>query len=163
LLKIGRATDIVPLLIPHVIARRTTAKLNTTYLEVIRRPTPLRREKAPIVPDEPPEDATKNEDAIEVDQPQAEQLDEEAEENNNRFAQFRQAFKERSKMYGVRHQSNFLDACTSFNRLQNPEKIPENQDPQKVNWITNAAQGVHTYVGQKVWSCHFQWSITKYI
>ena len=155
LLKIGRATDIVPLLIPHVIARRTTVKLNTTHLEVIRRPTPLRREKAPIVPDDPPEDATKNEDAIEVDQPQCEQLDEvdgEAEENNSRFAQFRQAFKERSKLYGVRHQSNFLDACTSFNRSQIPEKIPENQDPQKVNWITNAAQGVHTYVGQKVQS-----------
>ena len=155
MLKIGRATDIVPILVPHVIARRTSAKLNTTYLEIIRRPTPLRREKAPIVPDEPPEDTTKNEDAIEVDQPQGEQLDEEAEENNNRFTQFRQAFKERSKMYGVRHQSNFLDACTSFNRSQIPEKIPEIQDPQKVNWITNATQGVHTYVGQKVWSCYF--------
>jgi hypothetical protein len=161
LLKIGRATDIVPNLIPQVIARRTTAKLNTSYLEVIRRPTPLRREKAPIVPDEPLEDATRNDDAIEVDQPQGEQLDEEAEENNDRFTQFRQAFKERSKLYGVRHQSNFLDACTSFNRSQVPEKIPENQDPQKVNWIVNAAQGVHTYVGQRVWSCYFRWSIAK--
>ena len=151
MLKIGRATDIVPLLIPHVIARRTTAKPNASYLEGIRRPTPLRREKAPIVPEEPPEDATKDEDAIEVDQPLGEQLDEEADENNNRFAQFRQAFKERSKLYGVRHQSNFLDACTSFNRSQIPEKIPENQDPQKVNWIINAAQGVNTYVGQTVW------------
>jgi hypothetical protein len=163
LLKIGRATDIVPLFIPHVIARRTTAKLNTTHLENIRRPTPLRREKAPIVPDEPPEDTTKSEDAIEVDSPQEEQLDEEAEENNNRFTQFRQAFKERSKLYGVRHQSNFLDACTSFNRSQVPEKILENQDPQKVNWITNAAQGVNTYVGQRVRSSHFQGSTTKYI
>lgn len=161
MLKIGRATDIVPLLIPHVIARRTTAEPNTTHMEIIRRPTPLRREKAPIVPDEPPEDSTKNEDAIEVDHPQGEQLDEEAEENNNRFAQFRQAFKERSKLYGVRHQSNFLDACTSFNRSQVPEKIPESQDPQKVNWITNAAQGVHTYVGQRVRGWNFRWSITK--
>jgi actin-related protein 8 len=141
-LRIGRASDILPISLPNVISRRKANAKTSELLYSIRRPKPPR-------PDEDVDamDETENEPVSEdKEPPPAADVD----EGTARLAAFRGAFKDRLKLFGVRYQPGASESGTNFNRVQTSEKIADHNDSQRITWIMNAPPGKDTFFGHDV-------------
>ncbi|PVG04564.1 actin-like ATPase domain-containing protein [Serendipita vermifera] len=141
-LRIGRASDILPISLPNIIARRKANLKPAELLYGIRRPKPLR-------PDEDIDamDETENE-AVSENKESAPAAD--VDEGTARIAAFRTAFKDRLKLFGVRYQPGASESGTNFNRVQTSEKIADHNDSQRITWIMNAPPGKDTFFGHDV-------------
>jgi actin-related protein 8 len=145
-LRIGRASDILPISIPNVIARRMKKPSSPDFVRGIRRPKPLR-----------PDEGTDVEEALEVDPVDGEKPpapDQGVDEGTGRVAAFRMAFKDRLKTYGVRYQPGASESGANFNRVQTSEKVADHNDSQRITWIENAPPGKDTYFGHEVRSSY---------
>lgn len=142
-LRIGRASDILPISVPNVMARRKKNPDPPKPIYGIRRPKPARQDE-----EEDAMEETVAEDGAEGEttRPEATVTD----EGTGRVLAFRAAFKDRLKTYGVRYQPGASESGTNFNRVQTSEKIPDHNDSQRVAWITSVPPGKNTYFGSDV-------------
>jgi actin-related protein 8 len=141
-LRIGRASDILPISVPNVMARRKKNPTPPKPIYGIRRPKRLR----PDEEDDTMDEAT-TENGVNGEKSAPETV---TDEGTGRVLSFRAAFKDRLKTYGVRYQPGASESGTNFNRGQTSEKIADHNDSQRVAWITEAPPGKDTFFGADV-------------
>lgn len=118
-IRIGRATDAVPITVPNVIAVKGDYQ---TYSEV---PKPLRK----------------------VDENGDVHFDEHFEELTEIVTK---DFKARMRFYKRRILPNSRETAANYNKKQEPEKIPDHNDPYKKDWLDlNSSKNEKFYVGEE--------------
>ncbi|TFK85506.1 actin-like ATPase domain-containing protein [Polyporus arcularius HHB13444] len=124
-LRIGRASDVTPLTVPNVIARKQFAPVPPQkYLPGISRPREDRRRSTPSIT--PP---TGDEYAVNIasDDP-----------FDAKVAAITVSLRDRMRFYKLRVTTNAAGVATAFNEQFKPEKIPAENDPFHVDWITSS-------------------------
>ncbi|KAI0640783.1 actin-like ATPase domain-containing protein [Trametes meyenii] len=124
-LRIGRASDVTPLTIPTVVARKQTPPLPTpAYVEGISRPKEGRRRATPST-------STPSGDEYAVTMASDDPFD-------AKVAAITVSLRDRMRFYKLRVTPNAASIATSFNEQFKPEIIPEVNDPYHVDWIYSA-------------------------
>ncbi|KAI0299322.1 hypothetical protein BC826DRAFT_906622 [Russula brevipes] len=132
-LRVGRASDVTPVTVPNVIARKTINAPAPTFVKGISRP---RRGRARGLPSPP---AANDEYAVarESDDPFDEKIE-----------VIQVSLRDRMRFYKLRVTPDAAVKATTFNEQLKPELIPEQNDPFCVDWIHDIAREPH-YVGEK--------------
>ncbi|KAH9940809.1 actin-like ATPase domain-containing protein [Epithele typhae] len=120
----GRASDVSPLVVPNVIARKHTAPVpSPTYVEGISRPRDDRKRSAPstLAPSGDEYGIT-----IASDDP-----------FDAKVAAITVSLRDRMRFYKLRVTTNSASIATSFNEQFKPEIIPEMNDPYHIDWTTS--------------------------
>ncbi|KAI9510507.1 hypothetical protein F5148DRAFT_976598 [Russula earlei] len=132
-LRVGRASDVTPVTVPNVIARKTINAPAPTFLEGISRPR-KGRARAP-----PPPPANNDEYAVVrgSDDPFDEKLE-----------VIQVSLRDRMRFYKLRVTPDAAIKAATFNEQLKPELIPEQNDPFCVDWIHDVAAEPY-YVGEK--------------
>ncbi|KAI0364722.1 actin-like ATPase domain-containing protein [Pilatotrama ljubarskyi] len=121
-LRIGRASDVTPLTIPNVIARKHTPPVPApVYVQGISRPREDRRRSTPSV-------TTPNGDEYGVNVASDDPFD-------AKVAAITVSLRDRMRFYKLRVTPNAASIATTFNEQFKPEIIPEINDPYHVDWI----------------------------
>ncbi|KAH9967476.1 actin-related protein [Russula dissimulans] len=132
-LRVGRASDVTPVTVPNVIARKTINAPAPTFLKGITR-SRNRRERA--LPQPP---ASNDEYAVTrgSDDPFDEKLE-----------VIQVSLRDRMRFYKLRVTPDAVVKAATFNEQLKPELIPEQIDPSRVDWIHDVAAEPY-YVGEK--------------
>ncbi|KAI0676080.1 actin-like ATPase domain-containing protein [Trametes maxima] len=126
-LRIGRASDVTPLTIPNVVARKQTPPIPTpVYVEGISRPKEGRRRATPST-------STPSGDEYAVTMASDDPFD-------AKVAAITVSLRDRMRFYKLRVTPNAASIATSFNDQFKPEIIPEVNDPYHVDWIYSSDQ-----------------------
>ncbi|KAL7280699.1 hypothetical protein ACG7TL_005639 [Trametes sanguinea] len=121
-LRIGRASDVTPLTIPNVIARKHTSPVPApVYVEGISRPREDRKRSTPSVTAPSADEYAIN---LTSDDP-----------FDAKVAAITVSLRDRMRFYKLRVTPNAAAIATSFNEQFKPEIIPETNDPYSVDWI----------------------------
>ncbi|KAI1796772.1 actin-like ATPase domain-containing protein [Ganoderma leucocontextum] len=126
-LRIGRASDVTPLTIPNVIARKQTSALPPqNYVEGISRPREERKRSTPSTTA-----PTGDEYAVAI-----------ASEDpfDAKVAAITVSLRDRMRFYKLRVTTNAASIATTFNAQFKPEIIPEVNDPYSVDWISSSEE-----------------------
>ncbi|KAI9464248.1 hypothetical protein HD554DRAFT_1286387 [Boletus coccyginus] len=118
-LRIGKASDVTPIAIPNVIARKHKGSIpEPEYIENIARPR-----KGRNIPS-----ANSNGDEYEVTPPSDDPFE-------VKLASIVVSLRERMRFYKLRVTPNATSIASTFNERFKPEIIPEQNDPFWVDWI----------------------------
>ncbi|KAI9060920.1 actin-like ATPase domain-containing protein [Trametes sanguinea] len=121
-LRIGRASDVTPLTIPNVIARKHAPPVPApVYVEGISRPREERKRSTPSVTAPSADEYAVN---VASDDP-----------FDAKVAAITVSLRDRMRFYKLRVTPNAASIATSFNEQFKPEIIPETNDPYSVDWI----------------------------
>ncbi|KAG0056438.1 actin-like protein arp8 [Gryganskiella cystojenkinii] len=165
-LRIGRASDAYPVVIPHCIARRMRKPAVTAVAPKIPKEEPVTTETTTTTTSESEttaataaedEEAKKKEEEesngmdVDVDEEEEEQEHEndEADVVNDQYLQvIEYDLKQRMKAAKRRPVPNAKTQVRSFNTSTRPERILDHNDPYKVEWTDPAAESEYI-IGQK--------------
>ncbi|KAJ7782036.1 hypothetical protein DFH07DRAFT_792382 [Mycena maculata] len=133
-LRIGKASDVFPVAVPNVVARKinpASAAPPTTFVEGIYRP------RGDTVPKQEEDSQNKDEYAVTVtsDDPFDEKM-----------AEVTISLRDRMRFYKLRVTPNAANVASTFNEQFQPEIIAEHNDPYQLEWIKN---GADVLVGDK--------------
>ncbi|KAJ6591498.1 hypothetical protein DFH09DRAFT_1259152 [Mycena vulgaris] len=133
-LRIGKASDVFPVAVPNVVARKITPAADappSKFVEAIYRPR-----KGNTVPQEE-DSSTKDEYAVTItsDDPFDEKI-----------AEVTISLRDRMRFYKLRVTPNAANVASTFNEQFQPEIIAEHNDPYQLEWITD---GADVLVGEK--------------
>ncbi|KAF8555987.1 actin-like ATPase domain-containing protein [Imleria badia] len=132
-LRIGKASDVTPISVPNVIARKCKGSIpEPEYIENIARPR-----KGCNVPS-----ANSNGDEYEVAPPSDDPFD-------VKLASITVSLRERMRFYKLRVTPNATSIASTFNEQFKPEIIPELNDPFQVDWIHKPLPDDAYLVGDK--------------
>ncbi|RPD64111.1 actin-like ATPase domain-containing protein [Lentinus tigrinus ALCF2SS1-7] len=124
-LRIGRASDVTPLTVPNVIARKQKTPVPPQkYISGISRPREDRRRSIPSITPPAGDEYAVN---IASDDP-----------FDTKVAAITVSLRDRMRFYKLRVTTNAAGVATAFNEQFKPEKIPEANDPFHVDWITSS-------------------------
>ncbi|KAI0718003.1 actin-like ATPase domain-containing protein [Cerioporus squamosus] len=124
-LRIGRASDVTPLTVPNVIARKQNTPVSPQkYLPGISRPREDRRRSKPSITPPAGDEYAVN---LASDDP-----------FDAKVAAITVSLRDRMRFYKLRVTTNAAGVATAFNEQFKPEKIPEANDPYHVDWITSS-------------------------
>ncbi|KAH9990563.1 actin-related protein [Russula vinacea] len=132
-LRVGRASDVTPVTVPNVIARKTINAPTPTFVKRISRPRKGRARALPPLP-------TSNDEYAVVrgsDDPFDEKIE-----------VIQVSLRDRMRFYKLRVTPDAAIKAASFNEQLKPELIPEQNDPFCVDWIHDIAAEPF-YVGEK--------------
>ncbi|KAI0330934.1 actin-like ATPase domain-containing protein [Cubamyces sp. BRFM 1775] len=133
-LRIGRASDVTPLTIPNVIARKHTPPIpDPVYVEGISRPREDRKRSTPSTTAPSGDEYAVN---VASDDP-----------FDAKVAAITVSLRDRMRFYKLRVTPDAARIATSFNEQFKPEVIPEANDPYHVDWIHSSDEPYH--VGEK--------------
>ncbi|KAI0765670.1 actin-like ATPase domain-containing protein [Trametes elegans] len=133
-LRIGRASDVTPLTVPNVIARKHTPPVpRPVYVQGISRPKEDRRRSTPSTSAPSGDEYGVN---VASDDP-----------FDTKVAAITVSLRDRMRFYKLRVTPNAASIATSFNEQFKPEVIPEVNDPYRVDWISESDEPYH--VGEK--------------
>ncbi|KAF7308844.1 Actin-related protein 8 [Mycena kentingensis (nom. inval.)] len=121
-MRIGKATDVFPVTIPNVVARKTLNPPSVSFTPCIDRPRPK--------------------DAMAVDSDDTPPKDEFLE----KIEEITSSLRDRMRFYQLRVTANADSVAGTFNSQFEPEVIPEHNDPYQVEWIK---EGPDVLVGEK--------------
>ncbi|KAJ8079508.1 actin-like protein arp8 [Marasmius tenuissimus] len=128
-LRIGKASDVNPVTVPNVAARKTKLPVPaSSFTESISRP---RGAKRPLRVAEPEQD----EYFVNVRAGSDDRFDES-------FAMITRFLRERMRFYKLRVTPNANNIATTFNEQFKPEYIQEHNDPYRVDWINESDENV---------------------
>ncbi|KAJ7224190.1 hypothetical protein GGX14DRAFT_424627, partial [Mycena pura] len=133
-LRIGKASDVFPITVPNVVARKINSPSAVpcpSFVRGIYRP----RENA--VP--PPEDSSDQKDESAVPVTADDPLDE-------KIADITSSLRDRMRFYHLRVTPNADNVASTFNEQFQPEIIAEHNDPYQLEWIKD---GPDVLVGEK--------------
>ncbi|KAH9847317.1 actin-like ATPase domain-containing protein [Lenzites betulinus] len=123
-LRIGRASDVTPLTIPNVIARKQTPPVSApTYVQGVSRPKEDRQRATPSTTAPSGDEYGVN---VASDDP-----------FDAKVAAITVSLRDRMRFYKLRVTPNAGTIATAFNEQFKPEIIPEMNDPYRVDWITS--------------------------
>ncbi|EJF64395.1 actin-like ATPase domain-containing protein [Dichomitus squalens] len=126
-LRIGRASDVTPLSVPNVIARRYSSTVpSQTYVEGISRPREDRKRSTPSTTAPPGDEYAVN---VASDDP-----------FDAKVAAITVSLRDRMRFYKLRVTTNSASIATTFNEQFRPEIIPEVNDPYHVDWIHSSEE-----------------------
>ncbi|PIL24870.1 hypothetical protein GSI_12757 [Ganoderma sinense ZZ0214-1] len=126
-LRIGRASDVTPLTIPNVIARKQTSAVPPqTYVEGISRPREERKRSTPSTTAPSGDEYAVT---IASDDP-----------FDAKVAAITVSLRDRMRFYKLRVTTNAASIATTFNAQFKPEIIPEINDPYRVDWISSSEE-----------------------
>ncbi|KAI0630868.1 actin-like ATPase domain-containing protein [Trametes polyzona] len=126
-LRIGRASDVTPLTIPNVVARKHAPPVpRPTYVQGISRPREERRRATPSTTAPSGDEYGVN---VASDDP-----------FDTKVAAITVSLRDRMRFYKLRVTPNAAGIATAFNEQFKPEIIPESNDPYHVDWITSTEQ-----------------------
>ncbi|KAI9440349.1 hypothetical protein H4582DRAFT_1936346 [Lactarius indigo] len=131
-LRVGRASDVTPLTVPNVIARKTINAPEPSFFKGISRPRNGRTRPPPPPP---------NGDEYAVARASDDPFDEKIEV-------IQVSLRDRMRFYKLRMTPDAAIKATGFNEQLKPELIPEQNDPFRVDWIYDIATEPY-YVGEK--------------
>ncbi|KAG9313025.1 hypothetical protein JVU11DRAFT_6464 [Chiua virens] len=132
-LRIGKASDVTPITVPNVIARKCKGSLpEPAGIENITRPR-----KGSNFPSE-----TSNGDEYAVPPPSDDPFE-------VKLASITVSLRERMRFYKLRITPNATNIASTFNEQFKPEIIPEQNDPFWVDWIHQPLLGDAYLVGEK--------------
>lgn len=122
-LRIGKASEVTPVSVPNVIARRHKSPVpEPNFIEGIMRPRKSRTAPPSAAPQPPSGDeyavAAASDDPFEV-----------------KLASITVSLRERMRFYKLRVTQNATSIASTFNEQFRPEIIPEANDPSRVEWI----------------------------
>ncbi|KAG9295462.1 hypothetical protein G9A89_013491 [Geosiphon pyriformis] len=169
-LRIGRASDAFPFIIPHVITRRFKEFNESRMNEIKNNQDEMdidREGHQTDMADRESDDTKKEEDRADVEAKKEEFLEtnnsaspssstlaeeNEQEEEETRFKrgidEIKKELKDRMKAAKRRPVPNAHSQVLSFNKTIQPETIPDHNDPYKVEWTT-LTEGKDHYIGDK--------------
>ncbi|KAJ7504317.1 hypothetical protein B0H11DRAFT_1981638 [Mycena galericulata] len=133
-LRIGKASDVFPVTVPNVVARKinpATAAPPPAFVEGIYRP------RGDAVPKQ--EDSSQNKDEYTVTVTSDDPFDE-------KVAEVTISLRDRMRFYKLRVTPNAANVASTFNEQFQPEIIAEHNDPYQLEWITD---GADVLVGDK--------------
>ncbi|KAJ6619839.1 hypothetical protein B0H10DRAFT_2163691 [Mycena sp. CBHHK59/15] len=127
-LRIGKASDVFPIAVPNVVARKIrppAQPLLREFVEGIYRP-----QKGNTVP--PPPEASQSKDEYAVTVTSDDPFDE-------KIAEVTISLRDRMRFYKLRVTPNAANVASTFNEQFKPEIIAEHNDPYQLEWITDGA------------------------
>ncbi|KAF8825768.1 hypothetical protein HHX47_DHR6000233 [Lentinula edodes] len=134
--RIGRASDVTPVTVPTVVARRCKTPVTPhTFIEGIARP---RAGKKNLRPSEKSLDQNEYEVSTTSDDPFEEKI-----------AAITTSLRDRMRFYKLRVTPNAANIASTFNGPFRPEIIAEHNDPYRVDWISSSTDE-EVLVGDKV-------------
>ncbi|KAK7056412.1 Actin-like protein arp8 [Paramarasmius palmivorus] len=123
-LRIGRASDVNPVTVPNVIARRTTGPVSApTFVEGVSRPRKTKKSQRQSGADENVDEyaiTTSSDDPFE-----------------EKVSAILSSLRDRMRFYKLRVTPNASNIATTFNEQFKPEYIQEHNDPYRIEWITD--------------------------
>ncbi|KAI8985741.1 actin-like ATPase domain-containing protein [Trametes punicea] len=126
-LRIGRASDVTPLTIPNVIARRHAPLVPApVYVQGISRPRDDRKRSTPSVVAPSGDEYAVN---VASDDP-----------FDAKVAAITVSLRDRMRFYKLRVTPNAASIATTFNEQFKPEIIPEANDPYRIDWIHSSEE-----------------------
>lgn len=133
-LRVGRASDVMPIIVPNVIARKHEPPVpEPRYIEGISRP---RRDKAPT---ESSSSQSHDEYAVPLNSDDPFDM---------KVAAITISLRDRMRFYKLRVTPNAANIASTFNEQFVPETIPEMNDPFRIDWIQGSVEEEHL-VGDK--------------
>ncbi|KAG7094059.1 hypothetical protein E1B28_007678 [Marasmius oreades] len=130
-LRVGKASDVNPVTVPNVVARKTKPPVPPpSFLEGVSRSRKTRRNRR--------SDVETEKDAV------SSPLDDPFEE---KLAAIVLSLRDRMRFYKLRVTPNANNIATTFNEQFRPEYIQEHNDPYRVDWINESDENV--LVGEK--------------
>ncbi|KAI0343316.1 actin-like ATPase domain-containing protein [Trametopsis cervina] len=133
-IRIGRASDVTPLSVPNVIARKHRPPVPPLrYVEGVSRPR-KDRERGQV------STVAQAGDEYSVLQASDDPFD-------NKVAAIQISLRDRMRFYKLRVTTNAANIATTFNEQFTPETIPESNDPFRVDWVSSAEE--EHIVGEK--------------
>ncbi|KZS90775.1 actin-like ATPase domain-containing protein [Sistotremastrum niveocremeum HHB9708] len=134
-LRMGRASDIFPITVSHVIARKINGVVNPPPpIQRISRPTPSKKDGT----DEDPIDDDDYPISLSPDDPL-----------EAKIASISISLRERMRFYKLRISRDARKNATAFNKRSKPEIIHDHNDPYRVQWVTTPPAG-DIVVGERV-------------
>ncbi|KAJ3522623.1 hypothetical protein NM688_g8848 [Phlebia brevispora] len=134
-LRIGRASDVTPLSIPNVVARKHKPPVPpVTYMAGISRPAKGRERGQTCTVAQPSDEyaiAPASDDPF-----------------DSKVAAIQVSLRDRMRFYKLRVTANAVSAASAFNEQFKPETIPEANDPFHIDWITKTPEE-DVIVGEK--------------
>uniref|UniRef100_A0A0W0G785 Uncharacterized protein n=1 Tax=Moniliophthora roreri TaxID=221103 RepID=A0A0W0G785_MONRR len=133
-LRIGRASDVNPVTVPNVVARKTAPPVAaSTFVEGVSRPRKAKRNQRQSEVDENADEymvSTSSDDPFE-----------------EKLSAIMSSLRDRMRFYKLRVTPNASNIATTFNEQFKPEYIQEHNDPYRVDWITDNKEDI--LVGEK--------------
>ncbi|KAF8523616.1 hypothetical protein JB92DRAFT_3081847 [Gautieria morchelliformis] len=137
-LRIGRASDVFPLTVPHVIARKSKVPVSPpVHLSSIAGNSDRHEHQRGM-------GGPGGGDAMDVDRVSREPWD----PTDPKISPIASSLRERMMFYKLNIVSKATELCTSFNEQVRAEVIPDHNDPYRVEWIDGASIG-DVLVGEK--------------
>ncbi|THU81080.1 actin-like ATPase domain-containing protein [Dendrothele bispora CBS 962.96] len=134
--RIGRASDVTPLSVPTVIARKTKPPVTTpTFVEGISRPRKGRRNPRPA---EQKQGRDEYEVVVSSDDPFEEKI-----------AAITMSLRDRMRFYKLRVSRNAGSIASTYNDSRKPEIIAEHNDPYRIDWIDGPNANEDVLVGEQ--------------
>ncbi|PBK72447.1 actin-related protein [Armillaria solidipes] len=130
-LRVGRASDVTPIAVPNVIARRTTLTPAPVFVEGISRPRKGRHGTSSAADSPSVEEGSSSEDPFE-----------------EKLSAITVSLRDRMKFYKLRVTPNAANLASTFNTAFQPEIIPEHNDPFQVEWFDESCSE-DVLVGEK--------------
>ncbi|CAL1714580.1 unnamed protein product [Somion occarium] len=129
-LRVGRASDVTPVTVPNVIARKQKEAVpEPVFVPNIIRPREDRKRGHPAFIPQPNDEYGIS---LQSDDP----FDE-------RVAAITISLRDRMRFYKLRVATNAANIASTFNESFKPEILPEENDPFRVNWISTSAKEYH--------------------
>ncbi|KZT10183.1 actin-like ATPase domain-containing protein [Laetiporus sulphureus 93-53] len=126
-LRVGRASDVTPVTVPNVIARKEKPPVpEPTYVEGISRP---RKDKARVQSSALPPNGDEYSVALNSDDP-----------FDMKVAAITISLRDRMRFYKLRVTQNAATIASTFNEQFVPEVIAEDNDPFQIDWIDEATE-----------------------
>ncbi|KAE9399555.1 actin-like ATPase domain-containing protein [Gymnopus androsaceus JB14] len=133
--RIGRASDVTPVTVPTVVARKSKAPVPPPiFVESISRPHLGKNNLRPA-------EKGSNKDEYEVSVSSDDPFDE-------KIAAITTSLRDRMRFYKLRVTPNAANIASTFNEPFKPEIIAEHNDPYRVDWIDGATDE-EVFVGEK--------------
>ncbi|KAH7927316.1 actin-like ATPase domain-containing protein [Leucogyrophana mollusca] len=132
-LRIGKASDVNPISIPNVVARKHRPPVPVPpYVEGISRPR-----KGRVTPTPQPQNGDEYAVSIPSDDP-----------FDVKIASITVSLRERMRFYKLRVTPNAAGIASTFNEQFKPEIIPEVNDPFRVDWIQESSEDAEALIGE---------------
>ncbi|CAG8694211.1 8420_t:CDS:10, partial [Cetraspora pellucida] len=151
-LRIGRASEAFPYVVPHVIARKMKQEEMSTNIEdtkmSVDKNTDITTEN-----DDAKSDSGENWSGSVGSPAVMEEIEEDEEQFTQVLNEIRKELKDRMKTSKRRPVANAQAQVLSFNKSAHPETIADHNDPYKVDW-TVVDEKVDYYVGEKALRLH---------
>ncbi|KAG7444906.1 actin-like ATPase domain-containing protein [Guyanagaster necrorhizus] len=130
-LRVGRASDVTPVAVPNVIARKTTPTPTPVFVKGISRPQKGRHGTPSVANSPSAEDNDSSEDPFE-----------------EKLSAIIVSLRDRMRFYKLRVTPNAANLASTFNAAFQPEIIPEHNDPFQVEWVDESCSK-DVLVGEK--------------